>query len=270
MNTLTVSFLGDIFATPGRMVVKQQLPALREEHQPDLIIANAENIRSGSGITPDLYRKIRDFGIDGVSLGDHVFRQKKIIPLLENPDEPISIPANLPSAAPGKRFLRLPLDENGSRSVFFITVLGQVFMGYPCDSPFSVVDSMLDSIPESNPIVIVEAHMEATSEKCALAYYLDGRVAAVVGTHTHVPTADARILPRGTAFMTDAGMCGAYHSVIGADTESVVKYMSTGLFTPFGQGSGDERMCGVTLKIDPNSGKTTEIKPFIYTSAPEE
>src|SRR5690606_12659414 len=125
----------------------------------------------------------------------------------------------------------------------------------------AAVDRVLASLPESNPIVIVEAHMEATSEKAALAHYLDGRVAAVLGTHTHVPTADARLLPNGTAFITDVGMCGPYNSIIGADVQAVIKHMTTNMHVPFGVGSGDEAMCGVVLDIDLNSRQPVRIEP---------
>lgn len=202
-----------------------------------------------------------------MTLGDHVFRDQTICSILQAPDEPLARAANLSTKALGRSYLRLTA---GNRSIFVIPVLGRVFMNMPADDPFAAVDRILETLPESKPIVIVEAHMEATSEKSALAHYLDGRVAAVLGTHTHVPTADARILSRGTAFITDVGMCGPYDSIIGADVEAVVKHMTTGMHVPFGVGSGDEALCGVILDIDAQSGSTLSIKPIRYEAQKDE
>lgn len=268
MAAITVAFLGDIFGMPGRKVVQQQLPALRDEHQPDVIIANAENARSGSGLTPDLYHKIRAYGIDAITMGDHVFRDRSIVELLQAPSEPIARPANLAAKAPGKRWIRLPANAQRTRDLYVVTVLGRIFMGLPADDPFAAVDDVLAQLPEKNPLVIVEAHMEATSEKAALATYLDGRVALVVGTHTHVPTADARILPLGTGFITDLGMCGPYRSIIGRDAESVLRHMTTGVHVPYGMGAGGEAMCGVVAKLDEHGGRTRAIQRVQYDADP--
>lgn len=266
MATLTVAFLGDIFGAPGRMVVQQQLPSLREEHQPDIIIANAENAKAGSGLTPELYRKIRGYGVDAITLGDHVYRDREIISVLQTPDEPISRPANLSAKAPGRSFIQIQPAGNRTRSLFVITVLGRVFFNTPADDPFATVDHLLTQLPETNPLVIVEAHMEATSEKIALARYLDGRVALVVGTHTHVPTADARILPRGTGFITDLGMCGPYDGIIGRDADAVLRHMTTAVPAPYGVASGGEAMCGVVARIDQPSGRTLSIQRIQYSA----
>lgn len=260
MAVITIAFLGDIFGSPGRMVVQQQLPALREAHHPDVIIANAENAKSGSGLSPDLYHKIRGYGIDAITLGDHVFRDREITSVLQSPDEPIARPANLSTKSPGRLYTRIPAAGKRTKSVFVITVLGRIFFNLPADDPFAAVDRILTQLPESDPIVIVEAHMEATSEKAALAHYLDGRVAMVVGTHTHVPTADARILARGTGFITDVGMCGPYDSIIGRDAESVLRHMTTGVHVPYGVGSGGEALCGVILQVDEQSRKAIHIE----------
>jgi len=260
MAAITIAFLGDIFGSPGRMVVQQQLPALREVHQPDVIIANAENAKAGSGLSPDLYHKIRAYGIDAITLGDHVFRDREIVSILQGADEPIARPANLSGKAPGRPYIRIPPAGNRTKSVFVITVLGRIFFNLPADDPFATIDRILPQLPETDPIVIVEAHMEATSEKAALANYLDGRVALVVGTHTHVPTADARILARGTGFITDVGMCGPYDSIIGRDTESVLRHMTTGVHVPYGVGSGGEALCGVVVKVDEQSRKALQIE----------
>lgn len=260
MADLTIAFLGDIFGAPGRRVVQQQLPLLREKFQPDVVIANAENARAGSGLSPELYHKLRALGIDGITLGDHVFRDQSIVSVLQKPDEPIARPANLPAKAAGRSVVRIPSRTPDGKSIFVITVLGRIFFPLPADDPFATVDRLLAELPESNPIVIVEAHMEATSEKNALARYLDGRVAAVVGSHTHVQTADARILPRGTAFITDLGMCGPYNSVIGRDAGAVIHHMTTAMHNPFPVGEGGEILCGAVIRIDPATGRARSIE----------
>jgi len=264
MPAVTIAFLGDIFGAPGRLAVQQQLPRLRAQHNPQIVIANAENAKSGSGLTPDLYRKIRGYGIDAITLGDHAFRDRAIIETLQTPGEPIARPANLPTGAPGRSVIRLPAASERSRDIYVITVLGRIFVNLPADDPFATVDRLLGQLPDSNPVVIVEAHMEATSEKAALAWHLDGRVAAVLGTHTHVPTADARILPRGTAFMSDVGMCGPYASIIGRAPEQVLRHMTTGVHVPFEVGSGGEAMCGAVVRIEESSGRALSIEGVQY------
>jgi metallophosphoesterase (TIGR00282 family) len=262
MTLIRVAFLGDIFGAPGRRVLEQQLPVLRSEHAPDVVVANAENASRGSGLSPELYRRFRGMGIDAVTLGDHVFRDQRIVPVLETADEPISRPANLPAAAAGRDHVRIR--RPGGRDIVVITVLGRVVVNLPADDPFAAVDRVLASLGGDPPIVIVEVHMEATSEKAAMAHHLDGRVAAVLGTHTHVPTADARVLPGGTAFQTDVGMCGPWDSCIGRDKRAVVRHMTTAMYVPFDVGEGDERMCGAVVTIDERRGLATAIEPVCY------
>ena len=259
---LTIAFLGDVNGAPGRQVLGQRLPDLRSDHAPDVVIANGENIRSGSGINPDLYRWLRKQGIDGVTLGDHVFRDQKILPQLDDPSEPIARPANLSPSAAGKRMLRIDLPGGGE--LWVITLLGRIFFPLPANDPFQAVDEMLARIPGEKPLVLVEVHMEATSEKIAMGHHLDGRVAAVIGTHTHVPTADARVLPRGTAFITDVGMCGPYDSVIGRRKESVLQHMRTAMHAPFDMASGGESMCGCIVKVRRETGLAISIERVQY------
>ena len=261
-ESLTIAFLGDVNGAPGRKVITQRLPELVEEHAPDLVIANGENIRSGSGITPQLYQWLRSNGIDAVTLGDHVFRDQRILPMLEDPGEPIARPANLSRSAAGKRLTRVSAE--GEREVWIATVLGRIFFPLPADDPFQCVDELLAEIPAKNPIVIIEAHMEATSEKVALAHHLDGRVAAVIGTHTHVPTSDARVLAGGTAFITDVGMCGPYDSVIGRTKEAVLQHMRTAMHAPFDMASGGEALCGCIVKVRPETGHAISIERVQY------
>ena len=255
-GTVRIAFLGDINGAPGRMALDQQLPVLVERYAPDRIVANAENARAGSGLTPELHDQFRRMGIDALTLGDHAFREAKIIPLLDDPSKAVCRPANLSARTPGKRMVRIPADARCPRDVFVFTVLGRVHMGSPqANDPFECADQLLAAMPERNPIVLVEAHMEVTSEKAALAHHLDGRVAAVLGTHTHVPTADERILRGGTAFQTDVGMTGPHDSVIGRRTEAVLKHFTTGVHVPFDMGSGGEAVQGALVEVDLASGR---------------
>ena len=256
----TIVFLGDIVGQPGRRAALQAMPQIRERLDPAAIIANAENIRNGSGCTPDLYRGLREAGVDAVTLGDHAFRDAKIVPELEAAIHPICRPANLPAKAPGKRWVRIAPGERFPKPIYVFTVLGRIFFPLPADDPFATADAVLASIPEPDSCVIVEAHMEATSEKHALAHYLDGRVAAVVGSHTHVPTADARIFKGGTAYITDVGMCGPYDTVIGRDAAMVVKGMTTAMHVAYEMGEGGERTCGVAIAVDAHSCRATAIE----------
>ncbi len=257
---MRIAFLGDINGAPGRQVLMQQMPALLERWRPDCVIANAENAKAGSGLTPEQFAQFRGMGIDGCTLGDHAYREPRIVPLLESPNEMVTRPANLSRKSPGKRFLRIPAGGARTRDVWVITVLGRIYMPLPADDPFAAVDDFLATIPERQPIVLVEIHAEVTSEKIALGHHLDGRVTAVVGTHTHVPTADERLLRGGTAFITDLGMCGPYDTVIGRDKEMVVKAMTTSLHIPYSMGEGGEALCGVLIDVDEANGRARSIE----------
>lgn len=273
MSTGRIAFIGDINGAPGRMVLEQQLPMLRERFGPLRIVANAENARNGSGLTPDLYETFRRFGIDAMTLGDHVYRDARIVPILEDPSQPISRPANLSVRAQGKRMIRVPATPEFPRDLYIFTLLGRVHMpSLLANDPFACADEMLQSVPERNPVVLVEAHMEATSEKGALARYLDGRVAAVLGTHTHVATADARVLRGGTAFMTDVGMTGPHDSVIGRKPEQVLRHFVSGMHVPFEMGSGGEAIQGAVVEVSLETGLAVSIEridfPADYSRAP--
>jgi metallophosphoesterase (TIGR00282 family) len=260
-GTVRIAFLGDINGAPGRMALDQQLPVLKERFRPDRIVANAENARNGSGLTPELYDQFRRIGIDACTLGDHAFREAKIIPLLDDPSKAVSRPANLSARTPGKRVIRIPADDRCPRDLFVITLLGRIHIGsIQANDPFECADELLAAMPERNPIVLVEAHMEVTSEKAALARHLDGRVAAVLGTHTHVPTADERILRGGTAFQTDVGMTGPHDSIIGRNTAAVLKHFTTGVHVPFDMGSGGEAVQGALVEVDLERGLARSIE----------
>jgi len=241
--------LGDIVGKPGRRVVQQHIPSLREHYKPDVIIANGENISGGSGITPRLYRSLLNYGVDGVTLGDHAFRQNDILTNMHDHDRLIR-PLNLPESAPGNR--SMILRAQGGVEMHVITLLGRMFITNPAaDDPFAAADLYMQEVPR-DAIVVVEVHAEATSEKMALAHYLDGRVSAVLGTHTHIPTADAKVLPRGTAYITDLGMTGPYDSVLGRRKDRVVQFMSTATPARFdvADEAADTRLCGVFVELN--------------------
>ena len=259
-----IAFLGDLNGAAGRRLLDLWLDRMREDHRPDLIIANAENLRNGSGLSPDLYRSLIELGIDGITLGDHVYRDRRIVPILEDPATPISRPANLSSHAPGKRSFRLPLPpETGGGELLVFSLLGRVTMSLPANDPFEAADIELDRNP-GVAATLVDLHMEATAEKAAVAFHLDGRISAGFGTHTHVPTADARILRGGSAFQTDVGMCGPFDSVIGRDQEAVLRHMRTSVHTPYAMGKGDERLCGALVECRPGTGRASAVTPFQY------
>lgn len=245
-----VLFMGDIVGRPGRSFVIERLADLRAETGADFVVANAENAAGGAGLTGRLAEELLAAGVDGITLGDHIWDQKHF----ENEIaglERVCRPANLPPCNPGRD--RLVLEKDGFRLGVF-TVLGRNFIAMKADCPFRAADAVLAELRESCQAVLVEAHMEATSEKIALGWHLDGRVAAVVGTHTHVPTADGRVLPGGTAYLTDAGMCGPFAGVLGRDTSAVVASFLDGRKRRFDVATEDVRICGCLVEIDPAAG----------------
>ena len=254
---LRILCLGDIVGRPGRQVVHEKLPSLVKQHQIDLVIANAENIAGGSGITQNLFHKIRSYGIDVVTLGDHIYRKIDIIPTLQT-SERIVRPANLSSAAAGRTFT--VVTTNSGASVAVMSLMGRIFMNLPCDDPFAAAERVLKQIPRHVRVVICDVHAEASSEKVALGHYLDGRASLVFGTHTHIPTADAKILPGGTGYISDVGMCGPYDSVLGRRKDRVIKHMTTNMPAPFDVATGDVRLCGVLAEIDVDTGRATSIQ----------
>ncbi len=250
--------IGDIVGRPGRQVVHDKLPGLVREHNIDLVIANAENIAGGSGITPNLFHKIRSYGVDVVTLGDHVYKRLDIVPILQT-SERIIRPANLAAAAAGRTFT--VVQTNSGHHVAIFTLLGRIFMNQlPSDDPFATADRILKQIPDNVRIRIGEIHAEASSEKIAMGHWLDGRCSFIFGTHTHVPTADAKILAGGSAFISDLGMTGPYDSVLGRRKDRVLKYMTTSMPQAFDVATGDVRLCGALVEIDPDTGKATHIE----------
>jgi metallophosphoesterase (TIGR00282 family) len=254
---LRILALGDIVGRPGRTVVFRKLPEVVRTRQVDLVIANGENIAGGTGITQNLFHKLRSYGVDVVTLGDHVFKKIDIIGAMNS--ERLVRPANLAADAAGRG--HTVVTTKSGVSVCVMALLGRVFMNHlPSNDPFAAADRILSQVPKTVKVVVCDMHAEASSEKVAMGHWLDGRASFVFGTHTHIPTADAKILPGGTAFISDLGMTGPYDSVLGRRKDRVVKHMTTNMPQPFDVATGDVRMCGALAEIDEASGKAISIE----------
>jgi 2',3'-cyclic-nucleotide 2'-phosphodiesterase len=255
---MKILFIGDIFGSPGRRAVRELLPGLVAEHAPDLMLANGENAAAGFGITPALTNELLATGIEVLTSGNHIWDRKEIIPYLaEHPDGRLLRPANFPSGAPGQG---LYLGRTrGSVPYAVLNLQGRVFM-QSIDCPFRGADALIERIPEEVRIRVLDIHAETTSEKMALGWYVDGRVTAVLGTHTHIPTADGRVLPGGTAYITDVGMTGPYDSVIGIEKQTVIEKFLNQLPARFEVARDDVRLCGVLIEADPESGRALSIQ----------
>jgi metallophosphoesterase (TIGR00282 family) len=252
---LRILFIADIVGTPGRKAVEERLPSLLEELEVDFCVANGENVADGVGITPKLADRLLATGIDAITLGNHVWRRIEIVPYLTGSDRVVR-PANLGSAAPGKG-LAVVSARNGTR-VAVINVMGSLFMNVPV-SLWEIVDELVAEARREAQVVVVDVHAEATSEKVALSQWLDGKVTAVVGTHTHVQTNDARVLPGGTAALSDAGMTGPHESVIGVQSDLAIRRMRTGLPVRFETASSDVRIEGALVECN-GDGRASSCK----------
>lgn len=255
-------FLGDVMGRAGRAAVTQRLAGLRADWGLDFVVVNGENASAGAGLTPDHARALLAAGADCLTLGDHAFDQKDMLQFIEQ--EPrILRPLNFAKQAPGKG-ARLFTDARG-RKVLVAQALGQVFMKRPFDDPFSAVEAVLKTHPLGGlaQAAIIDMHCEATSEKMAMGHWCDGRASLVVGTHTHVPTGDAMILSGGTAYLTDAGMCGDYNSVIGMDKVEPMRRFITGMAKGrFEPAEGEATLSGVYVETDDRTGKATRVAPI--------
>lgn len=253
---MRVLLIGDIVGKPGRQIVAQALPGLIASQRLDLVVANAENAAGGSGLTPANYRELLAAGVDCITLGDHIYRRREITPVLER--EPnIVKPANFPATAPG-RDLAIVRARNGV-DVAVMSLLGRVFMR-PVDCPWTAADRVLAGLPPHVKVVLVDFHAEATSDMQLMGRYLDGRVSAVLGTHTHVPTADERILPGGTAFQCDVGMTGPHDSILGRRVDRVLEATLTFNPTHFEVASGELELHGTIVEVDAASGRATAVE----------
>ena len=255
---MKILFVGDIFGQPGRRIVKETLPKLIEEYSPDLVLANGENAAAGFGITPPLVEELLDLGIAVLTSGNHIWDKKEILPYLaEHSDSRLLRPANYPDGAPGRG---LYVGKTAAGIEYAVLNLqGRVFMP-SIDCPFRTADALLGRIASRVKIRIVDIHAEATSEKRALGWYLDGRVTAVVGTHTHVPTADETVLAGGTAYITDMGMTGPYDSVIGIDKQAIIQKFLNQMPGRFEVAKGDVRLSAVLIEADPEAGRALSIR----------
>ena len=252
MNILVI---GDVVAKPGRIAVLERLQDLREQHDIDLAIMNAENVAGGFSITPSLGEQLFAAGIDVMTSGNHIFDKREAIAYIEKQPRLLR-PANYPPNTPGNG---LWIGQVKGIDIAVLNLMGRVFMP-PSDDPFRVADSILDSLPPELTVRVVDMHAEATSEKVAMGWYLDGRVSAVLGTHTHVQTGDERILPNGTAYLTDIGMTGSYAGVIGMNTADVIKRFTSVTFRRAEHATGQARICAVVLDIDEGTGRAREIR----------
>ena len=253
---LKLLFIGDIVGRPGRDLVMERVPRLRQELALDFVIANAENVAAGAGITGKLAKSILESGVDAITLGDHVWDQRGWETEIATMDQ-VCRPANLPKSNPG--WDHVIIEKRGFRVAMF-TVLGRTFMGLKADCPFLCADRMIEQLRSQADAIVVEIHAEATSEKIALGWHLDGRVTAVLGTHTHVPTADACVLPKGTAFMCDVGMTGPYASVLGREVAPVVAKFIEGMPHRFDVADGDVRLSGALVEISASTTRAKKIE----------
>jgi 2',3'-cyclic-nucleotide 2'-phosphodiesterase len=263
---MRILFIGDIFGRPGRNIVKDRLPGIVRDRHIDLIIANGENAAAGFGITPALAEELFDLNVDVITTGNHVWDKREIVDYFQTvdgnghgPARRVLRPANFPADMPGRGLYQ---GFKGKVPYAVINLQGRVFMASN-DDPFRTVDLLLKRVESA--VIIVDMHAEATSEKISLGWYLDGRVTAVIGTHTHVPTADERVLPKGTAYVTDVGMTGPYDGVIGVKKELVVGKFLNGMPVRFEPATGDARLCAVVIDCDEKTGKARSIERLMLS-----
>jgi metallophosphoesterase (TIGR00282 family) len=260
---MRILFVGDIFGKPGREIARRAIPALVERESLDFVIANVENAAAGFGITGDIADTILGYGVDAMTSGNHVWDKKEVLDYI--PRQPKLLrPANFPAGTPG-RGSYLGRTRTGE-PIGVVNVMGRIFM-QPIEDPFAVVLREIDALKAKARVIIVDFHAEATSEKVAMGWHLDGRVTGVFGTHTHVQTADDRILPRGTAYLTDAGMTGPHDSIIGVTTEIALTRFLTGMPAKFESATGPGRLNAVIVTADQATGRATAIERLNLSSA---
>jgi metallophosphoesterase (TIGR00282 family) len=260
---MRILFIGDIVGKPGRDLVRRGVRALVDHHQIDLVIANAENAAAGSGITREIGDQILGWGVDVMTSGNHIWSKKGAVDYI-GAEPRLLRPANFPAGVPGNgSYLARAAD---GRTAGVINVMGRVFM-QPLDDPFAVVLREIEALAARTRVIVVDFHAEATSEKSAMGWHLDGKVAAVVGTHTHVQTADERILPKGTAFLTDVGMTGPHDSVIGVEVEAALGRFLTSMPTRFETASANPRLNAVIVDADETTGLASDIERLSYSLA---
>jgi len=258
---MRILFIGDIIGRPGRELVRKGLRSLVEHHRADFVIANAENSAAGFGVTKDIGDTLLEYGVDLMTSGNHVWDKKEAIDYIATQPKLLR-PANYPAGAPGRGSC-VALTGDG-RAVGVINVMGRVFM-QAIDDPFAVVLKEIDAVKARARVIVVDFHAEATSEKVAMGWHLDGKVSLVVGTHTHVQTADERILPNGTAYLTDAGMTGGHDSIIGMEREPALYRFVTGMPSKFEPATGNPRLNGVLVEADDKTGRAISVTRLSYS-----
>jgi hypothetical protein len=253
---MNILFIGDIVGRRGRQCLARLLPTIRTDYQVELVLANAENAAGGLGATPHVIAELFKAGVQGLTLGNHVWRKRELVAALDQLESVVR-PANYPTGVPGKGAVVLALGDG--RKVGLVSVVGRVFMA-PFACPFETARREADLLRESVKVVVIDVHAEATSEKMALGWYLDGHCTAVLGTHTHVQTADERVLPNGTAYITDVGMTGPVDSVIGIERERAIQKFLTGMPNEFKVAKGPADLCGVIVEADEETGRAVSIR----------
>ena len=259
---MRVLLIGDIVGKPGRKIVEKAVPLLKQNKTVDFVIANGENTADGSGITPAIYESLVAADVDAITLGDHIYRQKEIQTVLEQRQNIVK-PANYPADSPGHRWV--VVESAGGVKVAVFSLLGRVFMR-PVDCPWTAAEQVLNEIPPDVKVRILDFHAEATSDKQLMGRFLDGRVSAVLGTHTHVATADEQLLPGGTAFQCDVGMTGPHDSILGRRIDRVMETTLTFRPTYFQVAKNDVRLHGTIVDIDPDTGKALAIERLALTT----
>jgi len=257
-----VLLIGDIVGKPGRQMVVRTVAGLRQAHRLDLVVANAENAAAGSGLTPDMYHQLTDAGVDCITMGDHIYRRKEIADVLKSQSNIVK-PANFPDDAPGRDWT---IVTAGNVPVAVFSLLGRVFMR-PVDCPFHAADRVLSELPDDCRVILLDFHAEATSDTQLMGRYLDGRVTAVLGTHTHVPTADEQVLPGGTALQCDVGMTGPHASILGRRIDRVMETTRTFRPTRFDVAKGDVRLCGTIVEVDSSTGRAMGITRLVVSES---
>jgi len=255
---MNILLIGDIFGQTGRNAVRGLLPKLKKDNNIEFTVANGENSAGGSGITQKIADELFSYGVDVITSGDHIWKNRDILKIIDR-DSRILRPANYPNGAPGKGY-GIFITNVGNK-VGVINLMGRVFMA-PLDCPFKAASKIVTELSGKTPIIIVDFHAEATSEKKAMGWYLDGKVSCVAGTHTHVPTRDYRILPQGTGYITDLGMAGSQDSVIGVQTEPALRRFLTQMPARFEPARENVWLYGIIISINPDTGRAENIKPI--------
>lgn len=256
---MRVLLVGDIVGKTGRRMVQQHIPRLRRQFAVDLVVANGENAAGGNGLTHEVMDELLSVGIDVLTSGNHIFDKKEILQFIDDVPQLLR-PVNLPAGTPGHGYV---IVSPGEVAVAVINVAGRAFMPFQYDDPFRAIDMVLATLQDQVKVILIDFHAETTSEKAAFAWYLDGKVSVVVGTHTHVQTADERVLPAGTAFLTDLGMTGPSHSVIGVKSDLVIQKLRTQMPVRFDTAQGLGQFGALLVDIDEDTGRSTGVQRFL-------